>query len=72
MHRTLLALNSSESYLSSEREAKFCHGFSRRSRAVTAKKCTKKRAARAELLFCFSLAYYIVIVGFRDVSNEIQ
>ena len=28
--------------------------FSRRSRAVTVKKCTKKRDARAELLFCQS------------------
>ena len=28
--------------------------FSRRSRAVTAKKCTKKRDARAELLFCLT------------------
>ena len=29
-------------------------GISSRSRAVTAKKCTKKCAARAKLLFCFS------------------
>ena len=72
MHRTLLALNFQESYLSSERETKSYQGISRHSRTVTAKKCTKKRAARAELFFCFRLAYYIVIVGFRDVSNEIQ
>ena len=32
---------------------------SRPSRAVTANKCTKKRAARAELLFCF---FYVVVV----------
>ena len=27
---------------------------------------------RAEMLFCFSLDYYIIIVGFRNVSNKIQ
>ena len=32
----------------------------------------KKRAVRAEMLFCFSLDYYIIIVGFRNVSNKIQ
>ena len=34
---------------STKREIK---AFSHRSRAVTAKKCTKKRDARAKLLFC--------------------
>ena len=35
------------------------YAFARRSRAVTAKKCTKKRDARAEVLFClFSLLIF--------------
>ena len=40
--------------LSSQRERKFREigHFSSRSRAVTAETCTKKRAARAELLVC--------------------
>ena len=33
--------------------------FSRRSRAVTAKKCTKSRAARAEVLLCPRVANFI-------------
>ena len=37
-----------------------------------ATQATKKRAVRAEMLFCFSLDYYIIIVGFRNVSNKIQ
>ena len=37
-----------------------------------ATQATKKRAERAEMLFCFSLDYYIIIVGFRNVSNKIQ
>ena len=27
---------------------------------------------RTEMLFCFSLDYYIIIVGFKNVSNKIQ
>ena len=61
--RTLQRLNSKEPYPSSERGRKFrsrlctssvqreIRPVSRRSRAVTAKKCTKKRDARAKLLF---------------------
>ena len=59
--RTLLEPNCKETYSSSERERLFSRRLvmsfikreiRRRSRAVTAKKCTKKRDARAELLFC--------------------
>ena len=58
-------LNSKGLYLSSEQEKLIrClvftsfikrdkKEFSRRSRAVTANKCTKKRDARTKLLFCF-------------------
>ena len=61
--RTLLELNSWEPYSSSEREGKFPPSWltssikrnigqiSSRSRAVTEKECTKKRDARARLLF---------------------
>ena len=41
-------------------------------RETLATQATKKRAVRAEMLFCFSLDYYIIIVGFRNVSNKIQ
>ena len=51
-----LKLNSERLYRSSGKENKVVVFCSRRSRAVTAKKCTKKRDARAELLFCQSKA----------------
>ena len=41
--------------------------FSRRSRAVTAKKCTKKRDSRAKLLFCFFAVLLTVAV---DVAPQ--
>ena len=47
-----LKLNSERLYRSSGKENKVVVFCSRRSRAVTAKKCTKKRDAHAELLFC--------------------
>ena len=62
--RTLLELNSWEPYPSSESEGNFPPSwftssvkrnigqFKSRSRAVTEKECTKKRYARARLLFC--------------------
>ena len=34
---------------------------SRRTRAVTAKKCTKKRDARAELLFCQPITFDVLV-----------
>ena len=52
--------------------------FSRCSRAKTAKKCTKKLAARAKLLFClfylFLFLYLIVAVASLDlkVRNDKQ
>ena len=63
--RTLLKLNFKWPYSSSEREIKFrrclftsplkreIRHFSRRSRAKTGKKCTKKRDTRAKLLFAY-------------------
>ena len=54
----LVGLNSKEKYPSLERvrdSSSYVHakvGNSCPSRAVTARKCTKKRDARAELLFC--------------------
>ena len=63
--RTLLELNSYQPHPSSERKRKFCHClFTSTSKreiryfhvvvvlTVTVKKCTKKRDARAKLLFC--------------------
>ena len=57
--RTLLNLNSKGPYSSSESEIKFRRclftffiKLTRRTCAKTVKKCTKKRDARAELLFC--------------------
>ena len=41
---------------------------SRRSRAVTAKKCTKKRDARAELLFCQSILNLLFFAVLVDVA----
>ena len=45
--------------------------FSRRSRAKTGKKCTKKRDARANLLFCLLnlLGFFDVLVAVRVVGS---
>ena len=63
--RTLLELNSYEPYPSSKRERKFYvlhttwnQVFSRRSREITAAKCTRKCNARAKLLFCLSRPFF--------------
>ena len=45
---------------------------SRRSRAVTAKKCTKKRDARAELLFCQSILNLLFFAVLVDVAVVFQ
>ena len=63
--RTLLEWNSYEPYSSSKRERKFYvlhktwnQVFSRRSREITAAKCTRKCNARAKLLFCLSRPFF--------------
>ena len=63
--RTLLELNSYEPYPSSKRERKFYvlhktwnQVISRRSREITAAKCTRKCNARAKLLFCLSRPFF--------------
>ena len=38
-------------------------GISRRSRAVTAKKCTKKLAARSKLFFAYQNYFFAVLVA---------
>ena len=45
--------------------------FSRRSRAKTGKKCTKKCDARAKLLFCLlNLLFFNVLVAVRVVGSQ--
>ena len=73
--RTLLELNSYEPYPSSKRERKFYvlhktwnQVFSRRSREITAAKCTRKCNARAKLLFCLSRLFFPGLVYRPHVS----
>ena len=60
-----LKLNSERLYRSSGKENKVVVFCSRRSRALTAKKCTKKRDARAEL---FSQSKAIAFLPFSLLS----
>ena len=46
--------------------------FSRRSRAVTAKKFTKKRAARAELLFCLLNLLLLLTFSLLSASSDLN
>ena len=46
--------------------------FSRRSYAVTAKKCTKKRDARAELLFCRSKPITFLSFSLTSLSSLLK
>ena len=46
--------------------------FSRRSRAVTAKKFTKKRAARAELLFCVLNLLLLLTFSVLSASSDLN
>ena len=46
--------------------------FSRRSRAVTAKKFTKKRAARAELLFCLLNRLLLLTFSLLSASSDLN
>ena len=73
--RTLLEWNSYEPYSSSKRERKFYvlhktwnQVFSRRSREITAAKCTRKCNARAKLLFCLSRPFFPGLVYRPHVS----
>ena len=46
--------------------------FSRRSRAVTVKKCTKKRDARAELLFCLLNLLLLLTFSLLSASSDLN
>ena len=82
--RTLQRLNSKEPYPSSERGRKFrrrlctssvqreIRPVSRRSRAVTAKKCTKKRDARAKLLLWLLNLFAFVTFSLPSPSSYLK
>ena len=50
----------------------FTSSVSRRSRALTAKKCTKKRDARAKLLFCQSKAIAFLPFSLTSTSSLLK
>ena len=82
--RTLQRLNSKEPYPSSERGRKFrrrlctssvqreIRPVSSRSRAVTAKKCTKKRDARAKLLLWLLNLFAFVTFSLPSPSSYLK
>ena len=82
--RTLLKLNFKWPYSSSEREIKFrrclftsplkreIRHFSRRSRAKTGKKCTKKRDARAKLLFAYKTFWFFFTFSLPSASLDLK
>ena len=82
--RTLQRLNSKQPYPSSERGRKFrprlctssvqreIRPVSRRSRAVTAKKCTKKRDARAKLLLWLLNLFAFVTFSLPSPSSYLK